>query len=275
MYFRALSSTLFVLTFALLPAQAEETGVDPIPFAGGNFTIVENDNMEKVLSFNGQELTRGYYVAYNQTADIGGTEVALFEVGPGGNACGPQSFLVWKPEGEALKTAAAGDECGSPPPAISDYAIVFVPYLLPGTTGNAQIWTPDEGMKLAGILSYAPQPGTTWATLNTSEMLFLVDLFSNEEVFADAAALLGDRLGDYVIGLNVSDGFHELKSGIVYGSGCVPHACGSMDSFIAVDKAGRKLYFAQQNDAGGRDSWPPLTDWPAEIRETMLKTIGG
>ena len=275
MDFRTLSSAFFALALTISSAQAQEDGDGPIPFADGNFTITENDDMEKLLSFDGQEIARGYYLAYNRTVKIGETDVALFEVGPGGNACGPQTLIAWKPEGEGLKTAAAGDDCGSPPPSVSDTSIYFVPYLLPGTSAPVQVWTLDEGLKIAGTLNYAPQPGTSWEDLDIAELTYLVDAFSNEEVLADATALLGDKLTDVVTGLSVSDGFHTLDSGIAYGYGCVPHACGASDSFIAIDKAGRKLYFAQQDGNGGQDTWPAVADWPADIREAMLEAIGG
>lgn len=272
---RALNSALFALALTFSSAQAQEDENAPIPFADGNFTIAENDDMEKLLSFDGQEIAKGYYLSYNRTVKVGATDVALFEVGPGGNACGTQTILIWKPEGEELKTVTAGDDCGSPSPSVSDHSIYFVPYLLPGSSAPVQVWTPDEGLKLAGTLSYAPQPGSDWESLDIADLTYLVDAFSNEEVLADATVLLDDRLTEVVTGLSVSDGFHMLDSGIAYGYGCVPHACGASDSFIAIDKAGRKLYFAQQDGDGGQDTWPAIADWPTDIRETMLKTIGG
>lgn len=226
------------------------------------------------MSFEGQEIARGYYLGYNRTVKVNGTDVALFEVGPGGNACGAQTLIIWKPEGEGLKTAAAGDDCGSPAPSVSDSSIYFVPYLLPGSSAPVQVWTPDEGLKLAGVMSYAPQPGTDWESLDISKMTHLVDLFSNEAVLSDATALLGDKLYEVVTGLSVSDGFHTLSSGVAYGSGCVPHACSLSDSFVAIDKAGSKLYLAQQDGKGGQDAWPALDTWPTEIKDAMLKAIG-
>lgn len=275
MDFRTLGSALFAVALIASAENAQANDEASIPFADGKFTITENADMERVLSFEGQEIARGYYLEYSRTVEISGMDVALFEVGPGGNACGAQTILAWKPEGEDLQTAAAGDDCGSPAPSISETSIYFVPYLLPGTTAPVQVWTSDEGLRLAGTLSYAAQPGTTWDDLEIADLPYLVDAFANEEVLAAATSLLGDRLADVATGLTVSDGFHELGSGIAYGYGCVPHACGSSDAFMAIDKAGRKLYFAQQDGKGGQDAWPGLDQWPAEVREEMLKTIGG
>jgi len=275
MDFRILSSAALAVAMAFSPANAQEEASGPIPFADGSFTITENAEMEKILSFEGQEIARGYFLAYNRTVKIGEEDVALFEVGPGGNACGAQTVIAWKPEGEDLQTAAAGDDCGSPSPSVSETSIYFVPYLLPGTSSPVQVWTPDAGLKIAGTLSYTPQPGTTWETLDIADLNYLVDAFENEDVLAAATSLLGDKLAEVVAGLSVSDGFHTLDSGIMHGYGCVPHACGASDSFIAIDKAGKKLYFAQQDGKGGQDTWPALDQWPADVRETMLKSIGG
>lgn len=274
MFYRTLSNAVFAVALTFSAAYAQEEDGGAIPFADGNFTITENDDMEKLLSFEGQEIARGYYLGYNRTVKVNGTDVALFEVGPGGNACGAQTLIIWKPEGEGLKTAAAGDDCGSPAPSVSDSSIYFVPYLLPGSSAPVQVWTPDEGLKLAGVMSYAPQPGTDWESLDISKMTHLVDLFSNEAVLSDATALLGDKLYEVVTGLSVSDGFHTLSSGVAYGSGCVPHACSLSDSFVAIDKAGSKLYLAQQDGKGGQDAWPALDTWPTEIKDAMLKAIG-
>lgn len=275
MDFRILGNAVFAAALTASAALAQADGERPIPFAGGKFTITENADMERVLTFDGREIARGYHLEYSRTVDISGMEVALFEVGPGGNACGSRTVLVWKPEDGDLKTAAAGDDCGSPSPAIAETAIYFVPYLLPGASAPVQVWTTDEGLKVAGTLTYAAQPGTTWDDLNIAELPYLVDAFSNEDILAAASSLLGDRLADVATGLTVSDGFHELGSGIAYGYGCVPHACGSLDAFMAIDKANRKLYFAQQNGNGGQDAWPALDQWPADIRDEMFKAIGG
>lgn len=273
MPFRTLINAVFALTLTASCLHAQEEGSYPIPFGDGHFTIVENADMEKLLSFDGQELTSGYYLSYSQTVNVGGTDVALFEVGPGGNACGSQTFLVWKSDGEALRSVAAGDDCGSPSPSISDSSIYFVPYLLPGTTAPVQVWTPEDGLKIAGTLAFAPQPGSDWANLDITGLSHVVEAFSNEAILSEATALLGDRLTEVVTGLSVSDGFHILESGIVYGYGCVPHACSLSDSFLAIDQSGRKLYLAQQDGKGGQDTWPDLAGWPADVRETMLKTL--
>src|SRR5690606_6014802 len=120
MFYRTLSNAVFAVALTFSAAYAQEEDGGAIPIADDNFTITENDDMEKLFPFEGQEIARGYYLVYTRTLQVNGTDVALFEVGPGGNACGAQTLIIWKPEGEGLKTAAAGDDCGSPAPSVSD-----------------------------------------------------------------------------------------------------------------------------------------------------------
>ena len=72
------------------------------PFAGGTLTITETEDFDKVLAFDGKELTRNYVVNYDKTVEVGGQQVALFDVGDGGNQCGTATVIVWKPENGAV-----------------------------------------------------------------------------------------------------------------------------------------------------------------------------
>jgi hypothetical protein len=258
---------------AVLPAAAQDEPQRPVAFAGGQLTITEEGNGEKVLSFDGRELARNYYVAYDRTVEVGGAEVALVAIGDGGNMCGPAVNIVWKPDGGEVEAVPAGADCGSPPAAVTADAIYFVPYLMPGESAPAQVWSPQDGMKVAGMLSFAPQPDTGWEDL-APVPANLLDAFSNAAVYAAARKLLGDALTEVATGLVVGSGPETLPSGIYYGSGCVPHACGVSDAFMAVDPAHRKLYFAQQQEAGGARMWPEAAKWPREVRAAMNDEIG-
>ena len=73
----------------------------PVPFADGTFTIVEQPEEDKILAYDGKEIARDYYVGFDRIAKVGGIDVALFNVGSGGNQCGPATIIAWKPEGSA------------------------------------------------------------------------------------------------------------------------------------------------------------------------------
>ena len=254
------------------PVAAQDEADKPVEFAGGKLTISETAEGEKVLSFDGRKIAKNYVVFFERLAEVGGAPIALYEVGDGGNACGANTVIVWKPEGGDLTTVTAGQDCGSPPPAVTDSAVYFVPFLLPGESQPVQIWTPDGGMKSAGQLSFAPQAGTVWGDLDPTKLGHIMEAFDNADVFAAAQKLLGKNLTDVATGLSVGGGVETLKSGIFYSFGCVPHACGSADAFMAVDARGKKLFFAQQGD-GKVAAWPKVDGWPQDLRKAMQEAI--
>lgn len=254
------SAIILLSALLILPAAAQDA--ERIDFAGGAFTITETADAEKVLAFNGKELARDYFISLDRVADVSGTDVAFFSVGPGGNACAPHTVMAWMPEGGEIETAALDDDCDSPAAAIGDYGVFFVPYLLPGATGDVTVWTPDEGFSLHGALSYAPQPGTDWASFDPAGVSHPMDLFRNAGVYAAAQALLGDELADVAIGLGVAGAPEIAADGLVSARGCVPHACGLSDSFIVVDSKARSVMIAQQGEPAAR-FWPARDRWPA------------
>ena len=267
-------SLFLAAALAWLPAAAQDNPPDSIDFGGGTLTITETPDGDKVLAFNGRELARNFVVFYDKTVEVGETEVALFAVGDGGNQCGPAEVLVWKDKARLIRSEIVGEnDCGAPPAAVSDSSIYFVPYLVPGSSAPAQIWSPEDGLRVAGTLTYAPQPDTGWKDLNASDMDSIVDAFANAAVYGAALSLLGKDLTEFATGLLTGGGVETLASGVIYGSGCVPHACGSSDAFMAVDAKGRKVYFAQQGDGPEPRSWPKLSLWPGDVARAMGAAI--
>ena len=90
-------------------AQAED-----VSFAGGTIRIEENADYEKVITFDGREIGRDYMVFFDRIANVGGTDVALISVGPGGNACGANTLMVWKDANGDLQTDKLPGDCGWP-----------------------------------------------------------------------------------------------------------------------------------------------------------------
>ena len=269
---RILATALFVVAGGGFAA-AQNDKQEEIPFEGGAFTIAETADLDKILAYDGQQIARDYVVYFNRIIDLSGTGVALFDVGPGGNACGPATVIAWKTEA-GLETDIVGEDCGAPPAAVTADKLYFVPYLLPGATAPVQAWSPQERLTIAGELAYKPQPGTKWAELETATPTYVVDAFANEDVYRAAQKLLGDRLDDVALGLTVGSGFERTAAGILYGNGCVPHACGSADAFMAVDPRGQKLYFAQQGENPPITTWPAEAQWPQELRQKMAEALG-
>lgn len=269
-----LRASVLGLLLATGVAQAQDEPQPPIPFEGGTLTITEADEGDKVIAFDGKELARNFVAYFDKIVEVGGIKVALFAVGDGGNQCGPAEAIVWKPQGGDIQTQMVGEDCGAPPAAITGSAIYFVPYLLPGETNNVQVWAPDTGLAIAGTIAYAPQPGTDWKDLDPAKFEYMIDSMKNAAVYAAAQALLGEHLLDVVTGLQTGGTTETTKSGLFYASGCVPHACGGADAFMAIDPHARKLYFAQQGDNPQPSAWPVLKTWPAEIRTLMQQALG-
>jgi hypothetical protein len=245
----------------------------PLAFEGGSFTVTQPEHYgEKILSYDGREIAHDYFVMLDRVVDVAGRKVAIYDVGPGGNACGPAAVLIWKPEGGDIETVKVGEDCGAPPAAVSGDQIVFLPYVLPGAAALVQTWSPDSGLTTAGELSFTPEPDTGWKDFQPSKLSSMIDALRNAAVYKTSRKLLGDRMEDVVTGLSVSGGPETTKTGLVYGNGCTPHACGLADTFMAVDTRNKAVYFAHQGDKG-IDAWPALKRWPDAVRGLMTTAL--
>ena len=241
---------------------------EAIPFADGTIRIEENEKYEKVITFDGREIGRDYMVFFDRIANVGGFDVALISVGPGGNACGANTLMVWKDDEGALKTDSLPGDCGWPAPAVSNYRIVFVPWVRPGEELAVRSWTPEDGFSMAGVLRFAPEPDTGWADLAEDPAIHPIYYFYNEAFLANAKSVLGEELKEYALGLSVSTEMQSTKSGLYAGRGCVPHNCGGADSLLLVDFDSRSAWFAQMR---GEEiaQWPDPDTWPDAAREAL------
>lgn len=263
MSFHRRISISLVLSFLAFPASAQDEGREPIAFAGGELTITETADYEKILAFDGRELARDYFVFFDKVAQVAGSDVAFVFVGPGGNACAPSVVMVWRPEGGDVMAETTPADCATPSPAISDSEVFFVPYLLPGETADITTWAPGEGFSLHGKLAYAPQPETSWETFDPASVGYPMEFFRNAGIYAASEAALGDELSDVALGLGTSSQPDITPEGLVWARGCVPHACGVSDTLMVVDPAARAVYFAQQDDQVR--FWPDRASWPANV----------
>jgi hypothetical protein len=265
--------TTVVLIASAIGAFGQTAEPEKFPFEGGTITIKETQSGEKEIAFDGRLLASNYFVFFDREVEVGGSKVALISVGDGGNACAPGTLIVWK-NGDEVDADYIGNDCGAPEPAVTGSRIYFVPYLLPGGTDNVIAWSPDERMTIGGLLTYVPQPDSRWPDLDLKSLRHMLDAFRNADVYQAAEASLGASLAEVVGGLEVGGGPETLPSGIVWSRGCIPHNCGGGDSFMAIDQAGQKLYFAQQSEGDTPKSWPDAAGWPADVRTAMTGAIG-
>lgn len=249
------------------PVLAQDSN-EEIPFAGGTITIAETQDYDKVVSFNDREIERDYQVFFDRIVNVSDTEVALISIGPGGNACGANTLLLWSDGHGGVKSDKLPGDCGWPAPAVSDYAIFFVPWPGPGEELAVRRWRPDMGFHMAGMLRFVPEPGTGWADLAEKPAIHPLDYFSNEAFFTNAAETLGDDLGEYALGLRVAAEMEKLGGDLYAATGCVPHDCGGADSLLIVDISATQAWFAQMRGTEIAQ-WPSGDRWPAEVRDAL------
>lgn len=256
--FNRLAAAMLAAAMTSSPAFAQDDRQE-IEFAGGTLSVAK-DGWERVLSFDGRELHRAYFIGVDRIVTVQDTDVAIFEAGNGGNACGAYPIMVWQREGGDIEAAITGEDCGAPPPAVANDRIYFVPYLRPGEETTMQAWTPDDGFQTAGTIAFAPQTGTDWSTFDAQAIGHPVDLFRNAAIYRAAEALLGEELFSVATGLLVAGAPEVDAEGLLTAQGCVPHACGAADTFIVVDPRNEKLYFAQKQPEPQPRLWPAR--WP-------------
>jgi len=250
-----------------MPVKAQDQG---IPFAGGTIRIAENDDYERVVTFDDREIARDYMVFFDRIVSVNDTDVALISVGPGGNACGANTLMVWSDGEGGVKTDSLPGDCGWPAPAVSDYRILFVPWVGPGEELAIRSWQPDAGFSMAGMLRFAPEPGTTWPDLTADPARHPIDYFLNEALFTAASNALGDDLEEYATGLRVSSEMEEVGDALFAASGCVPHNCGGADSLLVVDLKSETAWFAQMR-GNTVAHWPELDKWPEPARTQLSR----
>jgi hypothetical protein len=153
-------ATVALMAFAAVsPAAAQDAEPERMPFAGGELIITQNEDLEKVLTFDGRELARNYVLYYDRTVEVDGLQVALFGSGDGGNACGTSTVIVWKPiDGEVLGDLV-GEDCGAPPAAVTEDRIYFVPR--PGRSRSRRSPAPTGSTSIQSSSTTSLMPSTT------------------------------------------------------------------------------------------------------------------
>jgi hypothetical protein len=271
---RAVFVSLTLLLAAPVLAQEDELAA-PVKFGEGEFTFTRVEDGETALSYEGREIYRNFYVGFHQVAKIEDTDVALFFGSDGGNACGPAQLIVTLPQKEQdPKVEIAGEECGAPDPAVSRGRIAFVPfYAAPGRPEPLMIWTPAGGLIRMGEIRFLPQDNTNWANFDPSKAADPSMLFDNKDVYDSAVSLLGDKLGEVVLGLSVSGAPEIIGGKYVAASGCQPHACGGANGFFGIDLEKHQVFAANRLSDQPEQFWPAdFAAWPQELRDAYERS---
>ena len=118
---------------------------------------------DRMLAFDGKELASNYVVFFDRTVEVAGHQ-------GGAVRCRRWRQCLRPGHGHRLEAGrrrarehrrSGEDDCGAPPAAVTDDAIYFVPYLLPGdTAAGAELVAVGTACRIAGQLTYVPEPGT-------------------------------------------------------------------------------------------------------------------
>lgn len=252
-------------------ALADNAPPKEIPFDGGVFSLTtEDEDGGTTLAYDGTKIASQFSISFDRVVEVDGVKAALFTF----DDCSTEPVIVaWKATNGKLNSATMGEgECGSGSRhvAVTGHELYFLPSPLPGYSATILAWSPKEGARTVGMLSFAPQPGTQWSDLDPARVKNFADAMRIEPIYAAAKALHGSSL-PYVMADLKKMG--SLPSGVLYASGCVEEGCGCDFGFMAIDPGTQKLYYyANPRSPPARATspgTPPLDTWPTEIRDAM------
>ena len=267
--------TAALLSLVVQTASAQEELPAAVKFGDGEISFARGEDEEIAVTVNGQEIYRNYFVTFERLAKVGGTDVALLLGGPGGNACGPSSLIVTQPEGSPdAKVDIVGEDCGAPPVTVMPHEIRFVPYLVPGATETVQKWTPDGGLAEAEEISYQPQEGSNWDSLDPAKADHPYALLNNADIYAAAQNLTGDKFSELVTLLGVAGPPEVLDGGLVASPGCQAHACGTANGFLGLDLENSQVFAATKYSNADAALWPAdISAWPSPLRQAFEASV--
>lgn len=258
--------TIFAVFFTIVHAYSQDIP-QPVPFAGGEFTFAMGEDEEIAMSYAGQEVHRAPMIRFDRIVTVAGVEAALFHAGDGGNGCGPQMLIFTLPA-DAVDPVIdiAGAECGAPEPAVTGDALVFLPQVSPGGGAMAERWTPGEGIRAAGYVSFAPQPGTGWETFEAAKAKNPNNLFDNAEIYAALEELTGDNFVELADKLATASSPNVIDGKFLAAPGCQPSACATDKGFVGLDLEKRAVFAAMRDQGGAQKLWPAdIKAWPEPL----------
>jgi hypothetical protein len=263
---------LVLLGFLSSPfAQAQEDVPAPVKLGDSEIIFARGEDEEIAVTYNGQEIYRNYYVAFDRLVKVEDVDVALISGGDGGNACGLATLIVTADSASPdAKVVIVGAECGGPDPAVTRHEILFVPYLKPGAKETVQVWTPTSGLETNGEIAFTPQPDTNWGNFDPKVVDHPYGIFRNGDIYAAAKTMVGDSFEDLIIRLDVSGNPETIESRYFVVSGCQAHACGNTSGFVGLDLEARRVYASFSDEGSAPQHWPAdLTTWPEPIKKAL------
>jgi hypothetical protein len=236
------------------------------------FRIVESDTGEKRLLHGTRVLVADSTVDEGLAASFGAVHARVFMVGPGGGDCDGWPAVVTVDAGGKVATdLTMKGLCGLYAATRDDDGFTFVDRPLPGYDGSVWRFTPEQGLRRLGVLTFRPQPGTTWRDTSryTSHPLqrFYVAPFD-----AAVRRLTGANYREFVTRLHVGSDVKQ-EGDFVSITGCKAHNCPSDKAFVGVDIKAGAAFLAMLK--GRRiTAWPALSRWPKPLRDAYGEWSG-
>jgi len=259
---------VFASLAACSVAWAEEVGT----LQGKLLTIEEAETFHKILKVGGETVLERPLISVERIFHGKTRDSAIIAVSDGGNMC-PAQYLVLSVIGDTIEQSDEVGNCSPPNSLVGPPERVQLTFSAYGNVeGEEWVWTPGDGMKLAAKTTAQPVAGTGW--FNARDLLGQdpAAIFMNEEVSAAIKRAVGDAYPMLVDRTLVATPIAEVKPGILFGSGCMPHACDSDKSFVGLD-LNKKQVFVGLKLSGKPVEAFPKQGWPPALLQALRKAM--
>jgi hypothetical protein len=256
----ALSTALLL---AALPLAAQERPV-PVKIGPAMLEIVDRAEAGHELRHDDRVLAKEYRIEPGPVVASGDAHVAVFDMWGGGNACVAWPLVVLvDAAGKVALDRRFETECTGFAYASQTDAIVLVRRAFPFEDGA--VWqAAGNGVRFLGTLKFAPQPNSTWADLDKA-LDHPLSLFDVAPLDAAVRKLTGSSYAEFARALGVASPV-EARGPYLIGSGCLPHACGDTEGFLAIEREAKRIFLGLKTRGRVR-AWPALAAWPKPLRD--------
>jgi hypothetical protein len=139
-------------------------------------------------------------------------------------------------------------------------------------TSGGQLWrfTPGDGLKLVGNLTFAPQPGTAMSLASTSSVRYAFQFYDNAEFLERFQSLVGSDATSIMRANQTAAPVNQSSDGrFVVAPGCMPHNCTDEAGLLVVDRQTSSVYVAYKPDGRPIKVYPAVGAWPSSARQAL------
>jgi hypothetical protein len=247
-----------------LAARAEPRSLDAY---GHQIEIRTGSDGNEVLEVDHKVLLSELHI---DIAKVGRIEDGGFAVGStngGGNTCEGSAFILSLPDGAAARVDGPLDTCEIGNFRVQTEKIVVETTPRASHDGRRWEWT-SRGFSAPSVVKLKLKEGMAWQLVRQQQIKHPSELLEYRE-FADQ---MNPRLGSARPAfMRIADGPGSVRyeNGILIGTACQSHACGSTALLVAVDPASRKVYFAMKDNCAPAVIVPAAAVWPLATQRSF------